>query len=102
MSNPSRFLIAALLPAALLLTPGCGTSGADICDNFCDCEGCTEHEYDDCLHTVDRDLADAERRGCTDLYDELVACEDATGTCRGKDWDSSCGHEHDDLKHCID
>lgn len=101
MTKPYSLLIAALLPAVMLLAPGCSTSGEDICDLRCDCQGCSNREYDDCVYAYDRDLDDAERFGCADLYDELIACQDDTGRCHGRDWDTNCGRERDDLNRCL-
>jgi hypothetical protein len=48
----------------------------------------------------DADFRAADYRGCVDLYDELLDCEDETGVCRGADWESACGPEKDRFKNC--
>jgi hypothetical protein len=89
--------------AALFLTlsVGCDTE-AGLCDLKCDCEGCSDREYDDCLFGYEDDERAADREGCLDRYDDLVYCQDDTGRCSGNDFETSCGHERERLKDCID
>ncbi|HSO00651.1 MAG TPA: hypothetical protein VLS89_20305 [Candidatus Nanopelagicales bacterium] len=99
----NKLLALPLLLAAALASTGCGTLEADLCDLKCDCEGCSDFEYDECLDKYDDDLRDAEREGCEDLYDDLLACEDDTGDCSGGgEWDTRCSDEKDDFKDCVD
>ena len=79
----------------------CTTSEEDICDIECDCEGCSNRDYDNCVRSYDNDFFDAERNGCLDLYDELLDCRHQTWTCRGSDFDTRCGTERDRLNNCI-
>jgi hypothetical protein len=82
---------------------GCGSNGASLCAAKCDCEGCSESEYDHCLDEDDNEFYKADARGCLYEYDSLIACEDATGYCKdGHDWETSCGRERDDYRHCVD
>jgi hypothetical protein len=87
---------------AALAAAGCGPLEADLCDYKCECEGCSDPQYDDCLHKYDNDLYAAEREGCEAEYDELLACEDDTGECHGDHWDTRCGGEKDAFKQCVD
>ncbi|WP_438030541.1 hypothetical protein [Sorangium sp. So ce233] len=84
-----------------LFTAGCGRLESDLCDYKCDCEGCSDREYDECLDRYDYRYEDADRRGCLDRYDELIACEDDTGICRDYKWDISCKAERDALDRCL-
>ncbi|KYF53760.1 hypothetical protein BE08_01910 [Sorangium cellulosum] len=85
-----------------LVTAACGRLENDLCDYKCDCEGCNDRDYDNCLARYDDRYADADRRGCLDRYDDLLACEDGTGICRDHKWDIACKHEKDALDRCID
>ncbi|WP_437786487.1 hypothetical protein [Sorangium sp. So ce1097] len=85
-----------------LVTAACGRLESDLCDYKCDCEGCNDRDYDNCLARYDDRYADADRRGCLDRYDDLLACEDHTGICRDYKWDIACKHEKDALDRCID
>lgn len=85
-----------------LVTAACGRLESDLCDYKCDCEGCNDRDYGDCLARYDDRYADADRRGCLDRYDDLLACEDDTGICRNYKWDVACKPEKDALDRCID
>jgi len=85
----------------VVLGLGCGTTADDVCSAKCDCEVCSDREYDDCLNHFDDNARTADRLGCADLYDELIACEDDTGICRGREFDTACGPERDRYEHCI-
>lgn len=84
-----------------LLASGCDTESS-LCDFKCDCESCSDREYDDCLFSYDDQERDADREGCLDLYDDLVACQDDTARCSGRDFETDCGREKGSLKDCID
>ena len=94
-------VIAALALAASGLT-ACGGSISSICDAICDCEGCSDDEYDECIDEGEDQEHDADREGCLDQYDELVACLDEEAECRGGDIDlDGCGSEQKDLNDCL-
>lgn len=88
--------------AAAVTAPGCSSSESSLCDAKCDCEGCSERDYNNCLDGYDRDARDAEYRGCEGYYDDLLACREDTWRCRGSDFDTSCNVERDRFKNCID
>jgi hypothetical protein len=100
---PVNKLSLALLfvPAIGLATVGCGTESA-ICNDACDCEGCSDSQFDNCLDNFDDTERRADNEGCLDLYDDYVVCLDDTGRCDGNDWETSCGYERDRLKKCLD
>src|SRR4051812_25267846 len=93
------FLFATMLAASAV---SCGGSPqADLCNHQCDCEGCSDGAYNKCFDSYDADVRSAGYQGCVDLYDALLDCQQATGTCVGTDWKTSCGDEKDRLDHCI-
>ena len=89
------------LGAATLTLPACGPSGASVCEAECDCEGCSESDRNECFDKAEGDEREAEFRDCLDLYYDLLDCEDATGYCKGSDWETSCGREKDRYKDCV-
>ncbi len=99
-ARPMRYMqwIGALFLLGML--PACSSVEEDLCDAKCECQGCNENDYRNCLNDHDEDLRAADYRGCLDLYDAWIDCQDATAVCRGADWDTSCGHEHERLKNC--
>jgi len=95
-------IVMALLATALFVVPACSTEES-LCDDKCDCEGCSDRQYDDCVHDYESDERAADNRNCLDLYDDLVDCRADTGYCDGGyDWETDCGREKDRLKDCID
>jgi hypothetical protein len=91
------------LVCLMLCALGCGPSEEAVCDLKCDCEGCSDSQYDECLDDLDDDLRRAEDRDCLDRWDDLLACREDTGRCKddGK-FDDDCGQEKDRFKNCVD
>ena len=95
-------VIAAFTLAASGVT-ACGGSIGGICDEICDCEGCSDSEYDDCVDEFEDVERNADREGCLDQYDDVIACIDEEIECRSGDIDyDGCGPEQKDLNDCLD
>ena len=100
-----RSMLAAVVVVASLFglavaAPACGRGST--CSDKCACEGCSAFDLDHCLAGEDNELRDSDFRGCLPYYDELRACEDATGACFGPHFETSCHFEHDRWKGCMD
>ncbi|MBI4952052.1 MAG: hypothetical protein HY908_08465 [Myxococcales bacterium] len=95
------FSVGLALLLSTFATAACSSPGNAVCDAKCDCEGCSSYGYDNCLNSYEGDLREAEYRGCEYLYDDLVACQEATGYCKSGKFESSCGPERDRLNKCI-
>ena len=81
----------------------CGGSAASICDDMCDCEGCSDNERDECIDEIEDLERAAEREGCEDQFDEALSCVSDEAECRGDDWDADgCEPELEDLDDCVD
>lgn len=78
---------------------GCGASGSDYCDVKCDCDRCSDRDYDDCLDEFEYEADYADRRGCSPEWDDYAACVEDFGRCSGH---YGCGNEHDRWKKCVD
>ncbi len=91
-----------ILICASLSLVGCSTTEEDLCDAKCDCEYCSDREYDTCVSNYDHEYRDADYEGCLDLYDEWIDCQDSTWWCSGGHFETSCGHEKNRLKDCTD
>lgn len=81
---------------------GCGPSPGALCDMRCQCEGCSQAEFNACVAEGDALGQEADFRGCGAEYADYLACADATAYCRGHDFETSCGPEKDVWKHCVD
>jgi hypothetical protein len=91
-------VLAASLTAS---SSGCGTSGADVCEAVCDCEGCSEKQLDECIDEIEEIEEKAEELGCEDQLDDWLSCVDDELECRGDDADvDGCDEEEDALTRC--
>ena len=79
----------------------CGSTEDDVCSAKCDCEGCSDREYDDCVNRFDDDANRADRYDCADLYDRWLDCQDQTGYCHAGDYSSDCGPEEHSFENCV-
>jgi hypothetical protein len=81
---------------------GCGTSASSLCDAYCDCEGCSDRDLDDCIDDVEDAERDAEREGCEDEFDDYADCIDGELECRNGHVDADgCENEAEDLSDCM-
>jgi hypothetical protein len=96
----SRYLLLGLVLFSGSLM-ACAPIAEGLCDQKCDCEGCSDAEWDDCVSHYDSTQSQAEHYDCVDYYDEWTACLDDTVWCDGDKLENSCKHEHDLLKDCI-
>jgi hypothetical protein len=95
-------LAAGLLALGAEMGVGCGSPDGGICAARCDCERCSNREYDDCLDRADNAARSTDQRGCYRDYDDLLACENDTAICRSNgDFDTNCGPEQDRWQRCI-
>jgi hypothetical protein len=93
-------------PFALLLSAvtlcGCGYSAADLCEDVCDCTGCSEQELDECIDNAEDQYDRAVDEGCEDQADEYLSCLGDEGECRdGAVYDADgCESELAELNQC--
>jgi hypothetical protein len=66
-----------------LLTPGCGGLVEDICTRECDCEACSDDDYDDCVSDGQMVEDDSKAAGCQKEFDAYSACADTNLVCEG-------------------
>jgi hypothetical protein len=99
---PARALWALLACATTLV--GCGgASATSICDEICDCEGCSETESDECIDNIEDAERRAESDGCEEEFDALTECIDSQIECRDDRVDADgCEPEAEDLAKCGD
>lgn len=99
MEGTRQVTTAAVLAGALCVSAvltGCGTSIEDLCEEYCDCEGCSDAELDECIEEGQHMEEMAEDVGCGDEWDDYVDCISDHATCDNGDWeveDESCEEE---------
>lgn len=79
---------------------GCKSQEEKLCDDKCDCELCSDYQYDVCVYDLDNEQREAEFWGCEDYYDEYIDCQRATWRCEGFDFETSCGPERERFHDC--
>jgi hypothetical protein len=85
----------------LLGASGCGTSAADLCEEACDCEGCSDAELDECIDELEEIEERAEDLGCEDEMDDYMSCVDSELECsEGKARADGCDSEARELTQC--
>jgi hypothetical protein len=98
-------IVWAFLSAFLLLLPACGSDLADLCDDGCDCEGCSDREYEECVDDMEDIEREVEDEGCEAEMSEYASCLLDNAECHGNDYDidyGDCDHEADDFYDCMD
>ena len=93
-------LFLGLLALASMLTM-CDSLAVDYCDAKCDCEGCSDRQFDDCVRDREYDEDRAYDRGCGVEWDDWAACVVDTYYCHRDHLEHDCKREHDDWKDCV-
>ena len=96
-----KILANILLVTFLGSAAACTSAEEDLCDLKCECEYCSDWEYDRCVADYDESLRRAEAYGCEDYYDMWIDCRVDTAYCAGRDWDDRCGFERDRYRACV-
>lgn len=92
-----------LVTSFVTVVVACSSDEENLCDLQCECEGCSDLQYNNCLNSYDERLRRAEIRGCPDFYDAWVECREATAFCDFDfDLEYFCGPERNRLDACID
>jgi len=98
MTNKTSLL--GLVVGSLLLA-GCG-GAASLCNDICDCEGCSDSEYDDCIDNIEDQQKLADDEGCGDQADDLLSCLLDEAECREGNIDlDGCSTESKNLGQCL-
>jgi hypothetical protein len=90
------------------LGTGCAGRATEICDLQCECEHCSDAEYERCRINVNEGLDVADAYDCTDEADRLYQCAIDSGHCHnvgGSDhfvYDDHCAFDLEDLALCED
>jgi hypothetical protein len=102
MKRSCAFLLVLALGA---FASACGGAAGDYCDEACDCEGCSDREYDECIEDYEyaADLASA--YDCDAEFTDLEDCVFDRGRCSNDRWGvdpDDCDGQGRDLGECYD
>ena len=76
-------------------------SAESYCDAVCDCHGCSDREFDDCVYDYDDEEAHADRRNCLPEFDDFADCVSSGDGCRNGHAAYYCDREWDDYRRCV-
>lgn len=87
-----------------VVSGGCGGSaGVSICDQLCNCQGCSTDARQSCEKTFDDNEKVSADEGCTQTTDDYYSCRASRGQCIGARWDDSggCEVERNKYTNCL-
>lgn len=86
----------------LAALPGCGPSISSMCDDICECEGCSDDELDDCIDEGEDLEREVENEGCEDQFDDYLDCASEELECHDSRASfDGCGSELESLGNCL-
>lgn len=100
-----RRVLAALLMTVAVPLISCGGSVNQICNDFCECEGCSDEEVEDCNDDADELQDDVAREECSAELDILAECFRENADCDDSQYTidvGDCDDELDDFADCCD
>lgn len=101
MTTSQRLRALFIVLGTTLVASSCGTSASSICNDLCDCSGCSEEQQSECVDTIE-DAADlADDAGCGDQVDDLLDCYGSELECRDGEPDlDGCESEAEAVDKC--
>ncbi|XXX73755.1 hypothetical protein WMF30_39535 [Sorangium sp. So ce134] len=104
MPRPPRLLGALLSLAAAggaLLTAGCPSQEERACDLICDCTGCSEARYRQCVEETEVAKQAAVEASCPGFFDEYLACFEDELECKNDAFSfDGCEAQERSLRDC--
>jgi hypothetical protein len=83
---------------------GCGSASADLCDAVCECQNCSDKNYDECIVGSDAILDAADVYGCTPEAEDLFDCQIRKYRCMDGNFTvpaADCASAQKDFDSCI-
>jgi hypothetical protein len=97
--------LALLLVGAAAVT-SCKDAASEFCDEYCDCENCSDRERERCVVDTEEQIDVASAYDCDDERDLVDECILAKFDCKENHFEypkgTECGKEYDALTKCID
>ncbi|CAN96145.1 MULTISPECIES: hypothetical protein [Sorangium] len=84
-----------------LVSAGCPSPEERACDRICDCSGCSEARYLECVDKAETARADAVKASCTGSFDAYVSCVEEELECKDEKYlFDGCDGQRDSLRGC--
>lgn len=104
MPRPPRLLEVLLSLAAAggaLMSAGCPSQEERACDLICDCKGCSEARYLDCVDNTETAKTAAAEASCPAAFDEYLACLEEEIECKDDAFSfDGCEDQERSLRRC--
>jgi hypothetical protein len=104
-----RLVLRSVLPLSLfstfaLVTQACGSQEQSVCEQACDCEGCDEGDFNDCVDVLEDLRQDTSNDGCESDYQDLLTCLDSKLECDDNDEVDldDCEDEVEEVADCLE
>ncbi|WP_437955450.1 hypothetical protein WME76_28560 [Sorangium sp. So ce119] len=81
-SRPLQALLSAAVAGGALVVAGCPSPDERACDAVCDCTGCSEARYLECLDEAETTRKAAAEASCAGALDELLVCLEEELECK--------------------
>jgi len=100
MGIRTAVLMTLALGAAAL---GCGSPASDVCDAKCECENCSDKNYDRCIVETEAGFDEADTYGCRPEADDYSDCAVRKYRCPGGNFEvgDECATQAKDLDRCV-
>lgn len=101
-----RRVIAALVIALAVPLMSCGGSVNQLCEDICDCQGCSDNDLEECHEAADELEEDVAKEDCSPELNEVISCFQENAECEDEDRYEidvdDCDDQLDDLLDCCD
>jgi hypothetical protein len=96
---PLCLLLGAMIP---LLQAGCSSVASSICQDSCDCQGCSTTALQTCEQTADDNVKVASDVGCGSEVSTYLSCFSSRAQCIGATYSSGgCDVEFKKVANCL-
>lgn len=86
-----------------IVTQACGSQAQDICEAACNCEGCDEEDFNNCVAELEDLRQDSAGEGCDSDYEDLLSCMNSKMDCEDDEVDlEDCADELEELAECLE
>jgi hypothetical protein len=86
---------------AALFPAGCREEVNRTCDKMCDCTGCSQARFQECLDGANTARTKASELGCSDQFNAYLLCVEQEVECRDDKFDyDGCEEEEKTLREC--
>ena len=96
-----RALLSLAVAGCALVFAGCPSPEERTCDRICDCTGCSEARYLECVDRAETARAAAAKASCAGSFDEYVTCVEDAVECKDERYSlDGCEDQRARIRSC--